>query len=118
MRNSSSRFLLIVGALVAFAALSFGTYSCTVGTITDITITVTDTFEKERNNVDVYMVDAEGETFENTDSWIPYKNNSSDLQRELKKFVGKSVRVKVCGWRSNLFSSYRNIVEILGPGGN
>ena len=57
-----------------------------------------------------YLVYAEGETFENEDSFMHWKFNSSDVQGQLDR--GARYRVKVYGWRIPFFSWYRNIVEI------
>ncbi len=57
-----------------------------------------------------YLVFTENETFENTDSTLFWKFNSSDVQGQLDR--GKSYRVLVAGWRISFLSSYRNIIEI------
>ena len=54
-----------------------------------------------------YLVFAENEVFENTDTILFMKFNSSDLHNSLE--VGKCYNVKVVGWRINIFSMYRNI---------
>lgn len=80
----------------------------------DVVITVTKTDRiVERNGEDIhskYLVYTEEETFENTDSWMFWKFNSSDVQGRLLE--GNRYRVKVYGWRIPFFSSYRNIVKI------
>ena len=57
-----------------------------------------------------FLVYAVGEVFENTDSFIFWKMNSSDVQNELER--GESYRIRVAGWRIPFFSSYRNIIEV------
>jgi hypothetical protein len=57
-----------------------------------------------------FMVYADSEVFENTDSVLFLKFNSADYQNKL--LVGNTYDVKVVGWRVPLLSWYRNIVEI------
>lgn len=56
-----------------------------------------------------YLVFTDVETFENTDCFIWFKFNSSDLQGKLKK--GVEYEAKVYGWRIPFLSAYRNIVK-------
>lgn len=58
-----------------------------------------------------YLVYTENETFENTDSILFLKFNSSDFQRRLD---GQKT-VTVAGWRVPFLSMYRNIVKIHNP---
>lgn len=58
----------------------------------------------------MFLVYCEGEVFENTDSMLFWKYNSSDMQNKLK--IGETYQVIVTGWRLPFFSSYRNIIEI------
>lgn len=57
-----------------------------------------------------YLVFTNNEVFENTDSFLFMKFNSSDLQNQLEP--GKDYTVLVAGWRIPLFSTYRNIIKI------
>lgn len=73
--------------------------------------------EKERittgdiNNIDnKFIVYTKDEVFENTDSWIYFKFNSTDYQNQLK--IDTTYKVKVVGWRIPFLSTYRNIIEI------
>ena len=56
-----------------------------------------------------YLVFTDKETFENTDCFIWFKFNSSDLQGKLER--GKKYKAKVYGWRIPFLSVYRNIVK-------
>ncbi len=56
-----------------------------------------------------YLVWSEDETFENRDSLIKGKFNSSDLYGKLEK--DHTYKCKVYGWRVQFFSWYRNIIE-------
>lgn len=114
------KFSKIKGALIVLAIVGvlfggvYGCHSMTLGTVQTIEINITDAFTKRGSgdDADKYMVETEDETFENTDTLMFWKFNSSDLQRELKQHNGP-VRVKVAGWRSTMLSSYRNIIEIV-----
>ena len=55
-----------------------------------------------------FLVYTTTEVFENTDSLLYFKFNSSDFQNNLE--VGKTYKVRVAGWRIPFFSMYRNIV--------
>ena len=56
-----------------------------------------------------FLIFTKGEVFENSDSFLYFKFNSSDYQNDLE--VGKTYKTKVVGWRVPFFSMYRNIVE-------
>jgi len=79
-----------------------------------VTITVKD---KERivttDNKTVnskFLVYTTNEVFENTDSYLYFKFNSSNIQNKLDR--GKTYHVIVAGWRIPFFSTYRNIIKI------
>lgn len=55
-----------------------------------------------------YLIWSEDETFENVDSLIKGKFNSSDLYGRLEE--GKTYDCKVYGWRNGFFSWYRNLI--------
>ena len=57
-----------------------------------------------------FIIYTENEVFENTDSWLFLKFNSTDFQRKLE-LDGRYI-VKVSGWRIPFLSWYRNIVKI------
>lgn len=57
-----------------------------------------------------FIVYGENEVFENTDSWLYLKFDSSDIQNGLE--TGRMYKVKVAGWRVPFFSWYRNIITI------
>lgn len=56
-----------------------------------------------------YLAFGTKETFENTDEWLFFKFNSSDVNRGLVK--GATCEMKVYGLRIPLLSWYRNIIE-------
>lgn len=57
-----------------------------------------------------YIVYTNGEVFENVDSWLYFKFNSTDYQNALKE--SHTYNIKVVGWRVPFLSMYRNIVSI------
>jgi hypothetical protein len=56
-----------------------------------------------------YLVWSEDETFENVDSLIFGKFNSSDLQGKLE--IGKTYKCEVFGLRVQILSMYRNLID-------
>jgi|SRR3989339_1170925 len=68
-----------------------------------------------RQNVrDTYMIFTKNDSgkvrvFENSDSLLEWKWNSSDIQAELE--VGKKYDIKAYGWRIPMFSAYENIIN-------
>lgn len=99
---------LIIGALIIGACILGGNYYREE----TVTITVKD---KERvvdsgGGEARYLIWSEdGETFENTDTLIKGKFNSSDVYGQLER--GKTYNCKVHGWRNGFFSMYRNIIN-------
>jgi hypothetical protein len=59
-----------------------------------------------------FIVYTDGEVFENTDTILFSKWNSTDIQGYLKG--GESYTVKVVGWRIPFLSTYRNIISVNG----
>ena len=82
----------------------------------NITITVKETERITKGSgesiTSLYLVFTEDEVFENTDTYLYWKFNSTDFHNYLE--VGKTYNVKVVGWRVPFLSWYRNIVEIKG----
>ena len=77
---------------------------------TDETVYVEERYTKIYDNENKYMIQSEDEVFENRDTILFLKFNSSDFQLDLEPESCYSVRV--AGWRVPLFSWYRNIVRI------
>lgn len=113
MRHSRGKGVLIAGGALLTAV--FGANALYVyGTGDQVTFTVTD---KERivesageTTTSKYLVFTDSETFENTDSLLRLKFNSSDVQGQLQE--GKTYEAEVYGWRIPFLSSYRNIVNV------
>lgn len=81
---------------------------------TKYTVTITDK-ERTHSGNEKYLVFAEDSdgnvmVFENSDSFLRGKWDSSNIQGELK--VGNTYEVTVIGYRVPLFSWYENIIAI------
>lgn len=100
------------GALGGFPHLSRHEYE----------VTITDKQIKRSNSHDTYMVfaqDTNGKpiVFEDTDSLIEFKFNSSDVYAQLVQ--GKKYKINAYGWRIPLMSNYENITKVAEiKGGN
>lgn len=102
-------------ALVVIFLLSFVGYGYLYYNSTEtVTIEVVD---KERITVtegetvtSKYLIFSDSEVFENEDSLIFGKFNSSDFQGKLH--VGETYIVTVVGWRVPFLSMYRNIISV------
>lgn len=56
-----------------------------------------------------YLIFTDEETFENVDSILAMKFNSSDVYGRIKR--GQTCDFRVVGYRMPIFSAYRNILE-------
>lgn len=100
--------------IVAFVLLllSINLY-VTYGTVTTVVATVS---EKERivqsdgdgGVTSKYLIFTDMGVFENTDSMLQGKFNSSDYQNKIK--IGNTYRFKVNGYRIPFLSTYQNIL--------
>jgi hypothetical protein len=103
---------IIIGVLIT----SILAISLLYAYLTDevVTITITDKERIVTGSGDTlsskFLIYADGEVFQNTDSLWYWKWNSADVQNELK--VGQEYTVKVYGWRVPFLSMFRNVVEV------
>ena len=77
-------------------------------------ITITDKERINKNDDSKYIVWGKDEngtvhTFENTDSLLRWKWNSSDVQGEIQE--GKTYKLNLIGYRFGPFSKYENIIS-------
>ena len=105
--------VLIIPVLVIVMFL-FGTL-VTVLNQEDVTFTVTDKERVQYDDDSKYLVwtdspDGSSEVFENTDTLLFGKFNSSDVYGEMK--IGDVCSAHVVGLRIPFFSMYRNITEV------
>lgn len=104
----------LIAGFVALLVLIFGLIFVPALHQETTTITVTD---KDRvcsgsgsSTSCTYLVYTEQGTFENSDSVLDGKFDSSDVQGRFK--VGETYTVRVRGYRIPFLSSYQNIVEV------
>jgi hypothetical protein len=110
--TETSRFfqkIAITGAAIGLSATILATFNLPHFSRDTITARVEDKEVKRYSNKDKYLIFTDKGVFENTDSWIELKFNSSDLYGKLEK--GKTYDFRVYGWRIPLLSKYRNIVR-------
>lgn len=103
---------LLIGSIVIFIVGLL--YVIHYGSVDVVTILIKEKEREVKSSKEgvksKYIVHAEGESFECTDTIWHMKFNSTDVYRELE--VGKKFTVKVNKWRIPLFSWYRNILYI------
>lgn len=102
---------IIVILMIAVIPINIWIHFSTMETVTGLVIQ-----DKERITTgsgqtaeSKYLIFADGETFENTDSWLALKFNSSDVYGYIQK--GQTCDFQVTGFRIPFFSSYRNILS-------
>lgn len=107
MKNS------FIGACVLFVIVgivSLLIFNIIITFKTDIVIaTVSNKEAIVQDKTSKYLIFTDKEVFENTDSLIYGKWNSSDYYNKIQK--DKTYRLKVCGMRVPFLSMYRNIIE-------
>lgn len=110
MTNESMTILAgsIVVGITLLGFFGFGVHK-TQNTQEEITFTVKNTEVIHKNGRSRYLVFTDKEVFENKDAMLLWKFNSSDLQNEFEP--GKTCTARVYGWRINILSWYRNIIE-------
>ncbi len=102
----------IFGAVLFLAAITFSIWShfATMTTVSGLIIQ-----DKERvvtgtgaDQTSKYLIFTDQETFENVDSWLALKFNSSDVYGSI--IEGSTCEFTVTGFRVPLLSWYRNIL--------
>lgn len=105
-------------AVIAIAAIVLLIGGCTAGMKSvgegRATITVTEKITKRDGDSDKYLiyvkpVAGQDKVYQNTDSIMYLKFDSSDMYAELE--VGKTYDCKTWGWRVPFFSSYKNLIN-------
>jgi len=100
-------------AATMLAAVALTSTGCSQVNQREVTVTVE---EKERvcesgNGGCKYLIFTDQGTFQNSDSLLEGKFDSSDVYSDLK--VGKTYVVKVAGFRQGILSMYPNIIEVV-----
>lgn len=99
-------FILFIVVAVVFSVI----FNIVITFKTDIVIAKVSNKEAVvQNKTSKYLIFTDKEVFENTDSLIYGKWNSSDYYNKLEK--DKTYRFKVCRMRIPFLSMYRNIIE-------
>lgn len=96
--------LFLVLALM-FGGFKYWVYLATSETVT---VQVTDKTVKRYDGGDKYLIFTDAETFENVDTWMALKFNSSDVYGKIRP--GATCDLRVYGFRVPYLSWYRNIV--------
>lgn len=105
--GSLQLWLIVILAVVAFG----GTCAYVTGTKGEATFKVRRLEVKRASeDSDKYLVFTNKGVFENTDSWVVGKCNSSDVQNKLEK--GKCYKAQVHGVRFGCTSTYKNIESV------
>lgn len=79
------------------------------GTQQDTTITINKSERIQEGNSSKYLIYTQEGVYENTDSFLRLKFNSSDVYNQLE--AKKTYNCDTYGWRIPLFSVYPNIVS-------
>ena len=95
-------WIVCIFGLVTCSIYKFGT----VETVEGIQISKT---ERAKSMAWVYTDD---EVFENTDSWVHGKFDTSDIQKKAIESEGKTCTLEVYGARLPILSMHRNILEL------
>jgi hypothetical protein len=99
-------FVIVIG-LLAFPHLKRKDY---VVTVTSLQVKRPGLKKKEIYLVFTKLDSVTVKVFKNTDSWIEFKWNSSDIQAKLEP--NKKYKLRIYGWRIPFLSKYENIVDV------
>lgn len=109
-----TKMSVVIGLIVLFlGAITFNIWShfATMTTVSGLIIqdkerVVTGSGQDQQSK---YLIFTDQETFENVDSWLALKFNSSDVYGSITE--GSTCEFRVTGWRVPFLSWYRNILE-------
>lgn len=96
----------VVFLIVAFLTSTVWLHFATMTTVTAEIIKTERVIGADKSSK--YLVFAKDETFENVDSWLALKFNSSDVYGRIAS--GQTCELVVTGFRMPIFSMYRNIL--------
>ena len=97
--------------IILLIVLSIGfNFFYSIGTRATATFTATKTERVLHNDSSKYMVFTDTEVYENTDSLLNWKWNSSDIYATL--LPHHTYQAEVYGFRIPFFSTYRNILSV------
>lgn len=101
--------ILAVAVLGLASVGVYGTYQV-LNPTKDVTAMVTDKVVKNSQNDSTYLIFTDKGVFENSDSLVNGKWNSSDVYNDIK--VGKTYIFHVRGIRNHVLSWYPNILNV------
>lgn len=113
--DKKSGFGLLIAIVLAFVgviwAINYGVYKLTYEQVYDVYVNDRERVTtKSGNDVNTkYLIFTENEVFENIDSLIALKFNSSDIYNHIKP--GYTCNLEVTGLRLPFLSMYRNIIS-------
>lgn len=118
MRKSSKLKFIAIVAVIALAVIFVEMLFSFNDTEYAVTITGKERIAESDGDNEMsskYLVFADDENgnplvFENTDCFIRFKFNSSNIQGQLKE--GNTYRITVIGYRIQLLSWYQNIIKV------
>jgi hypothetical protein len=109
-KGSLGTFFMVLFGIAVLAlivgGIAFGFYHAT--NKHDVTFTVNKTERITTNSESKYMVYTDNGVYENTDSVLNNKFNSSDLYNEIKE--GKKYTCTAVGFRNGFTSNYENLI--------
>lgn len=104
-------YLILYGGVAIVSIAVLLVFSAHLGMNCSITpLKVTDKQAVSTGNGFTYLIYTPNEVFQDEDTWLKWKFNSSDVYNNLK--VGKTYSTQVCGWRVPFLSWYRNIITL------
>ena len=109
--NKKGQEIIIGFGILVFLVLIITPIVLSYSSAKEITITIKDKERIAEYEDGKYLIFTENEVFENTDSFLFLKFDSSDVYNKLE--VGSTYKVKVNWYRIKFLSNYRNILEIL-----
>jgi hypothetical protein len=104
-------FGLIIVLFLGISTFSIWSHFATLTTVSGLIVqgkerVVTGSGDQQSSK---YLIFTDAETFENVDSWLALKFNSSDVYGSIVE--GSTCEFTVTGWRIPLLSWYRNILD-------
>lgn len=106
---TSSSSIGAIAALILLAGLGGCSALAHATTKASVQAVVTDKERIARGNSSKYLIFTDRETFENTDSLLAGKFDSSDIYGRIQP--GQVCNFRVVGWRIPFLSTYRNILS-------
>lgn len=105
--KASISFIIMV-SIIIISSIAILSYGCKEEIIQ---VKIREKEVKPDKDYSRYLIFTDKEVFENTDSFTKWKFNSSDIQNQIN--IGKCYSFRVHWFRSNFFSQYRNILEVI-----